>query len=87
MVMVRVGVRIRVREEAIRWRGLCVGIGIGFIVPSGPIEPHLVRVRVRVSGGGSNVQRDRPQNVMTEANSDVPFHCDASFSMPPSIEM
>ena len=44
------------------------------------------RVRVRVRGG-SNVQRDRPQNVMAEANLDVLFHCDASFSMPPSIEM
>ena len=46
----------------------------------------MVRVRVRVMVR-SNVQRDRPQNVMAEANLDVPFHCDASFSMPPSIEM
>ena len=56
---------------------------------------YRVRVRVRVTfmchtsmyrEGGSNVQRDRPQNVMAEANLDVQFHCDASFSMPPSIE-
>ena len=38
-------------------------------------------------GEESNVQRDRPQNGMAEANLDVPFHCDASFSIPQSIEM
>ena len=56
-------------------------------------ELNMVRVRVsvsvsvRVRWGGSNIQRDTPQNVMAEADSDVPFHCDAIFSMPPSIEM
>ena len=56
--------------------GLVLGLGLG------------VTSEVRLGlGGGSNVQRDRPQNLMAEANSDVPFHCDVSFSMHPSIEM
>ena len=62
--------------------GQCaVGLGLVFCRASLNVR------RVFDYRGGSSVRRDRPQNVMAEANLDVPFHCDAAFSMPPSIEM
>ena len=72
-IWVRVGVR-RLRKTYLLGSGLGLGLGSGLVLGLG-------------LGGRSNVQRDRPQNVMAEANLDVPFHCDSSFSMPSFIEM
>ena len=84
--MVRVRVRVRARPLRV-WRA-----------PDGAGEPLRPAARIRVSswltllglglglGGGHSCPMNQSLNIMTQAMAEVPYHCDASFSVPPSIK-